>query len=290
MQASLAHRAASGARVGTAARELAQGEGWSVKDVLCTSGPGDRPFEELHKRVAIAVVVAGSFGYRCPSGRGLMTPGSWLLGNAGERFECGHEHAAGDRCVAFHYAPDWFERLAADAGAPRGARRFRAPRVPPLREASALVARAAAGLAGAGLARWEELALEVAGAALRLAGDAPADRGAVPAAVAARITERVRAIERRPDAPWTLARLAGDAGQSPFHFLRMFRRVTGVTPHQFILRARLREAAARLRGGEAKIIEVALDAGFGDVSNFNRAFRAEFGVPPRTYGGWRRAG
>ncbi|MGE5813314.1 MAG: helix-turn-helix domain-containing protein, partial [Acidobacteriota bacterium] len=33
----------------------------------------------------------------------------------------------------------------------------------------------------------------------------------------------------------------------------------------------------------AKIVDVALDSGFGDVSNFNRAFRAEFGVSPRTY-------
>jgi AraC family transcriptional regulator len=33
----------------------------------------------------------------------------------------------------------------------------------------------------------------------------------------------------------------------------------------------------------ARILDVALDAGFGDVSNFNRAFRAEFGVSPRFY-------
>src|SRR6266542_538140 len=97
VQASLARRAASGAPGGTAARVLARGEGWSVEDVVCTSGPGDRPFEELHTKVAIGVVVAGSFAYRCPWGRGVMTPGSWLLGNAGEHFECSHEHAAGDR-------------------------------------------------------------------------------------------------------------------------------------------------------------------------------------------------
>jgi len=59
--------------------------------------------------------------------------------------------------------------------------------------------------------------------------------------------------------------------------------LTGVTPHQFVLRARLRAAALRLLDGDDKVIEIALGAGFGDVSNFNAAFRREFGVSPRAY-------
>jgi AraC-like DNA-binding protein len=217
-----------------------------------------------------------------------MTPGSWLLGNAGELFECSHEHASGDRCVAFHYAPDYFERLAADAGAPGRARPFRVARLPPMRAVSALVARAANGVA-TGEADWEELALQVAATAVHLSGETSVPGGETPARIVARVTDGVRAIERRPDARWTLSQLAADAGQSAFHYLRMFQRVTGVTPHQFILRARLREAAARLRRGESRIIEVALASGFGDVSNFNRAFRTEFGVAPRAYAAGHRA-
>ena len=49
------------------------------------------------------------------------------------------------------------------------------------------------------------------------------------------------------------------------------------------LRARLRAAALRLLAGNEKVIAIALDAGFGDVSNFNAAFRKEFGVAPRAY-------
>jgi AraC-like DNA-binding protein len=49
------------------------------------------------------------------------------------------------------------------------------------------------------------------------------------------------------------------------------------------LRTRLRAAATRLASETARILDVALDAGFGDVSNFNRAFRAEFGVSPREF-------
>jgi len=96
----------------------------------------------------------------------------------------------------------------------------------------------------------------------------------------------VRSIEARPDANLSLASLARDSGLSPYHFLRTFERLTGVTPHQFVLRARLREAAMRLVTEPRKVrkvIDVALDSGFGDVSNFNRAFRAEFGVTPLEY-------
>ena len=90
-------------------------------------------------------------------------------------------------------------------------------------------------------------------------------------------------IERHPDRNPTLKELAQEAGLSPYHFLRTFEQLTGVTPHQFILRARLRQAAMRLSTEPTKILDIALDCGFGDISNFNRAFRAEFGVNPRLY-------
>src|SRR5216117_241292 len=85
----LARREASGAPGRTTGRLVAGGNGWSVEDVLCTCGPGDRPFEERHTAMSIGVVVCGTFQYRSPLGRDLMTPGSFLLGNAGQCFECG---------------------------------------------------------------------------------------------------------------------------------------------------------------------------------------------------------
>ncbi|HWE53567.1 MAG TPA: AraC family transcriptional regulator [Bryobacteraceae bacterium] len=59
--------------------------------------------------------------------------------------------------------------------------------------------------------------------------------------------------------------------------------LTGTTPHQYLLRMRLRRAALRLRTARSKVLDVALECGFGDVSNFLRAFRGEFGVSPRVY-------
>jgi AraC family transcriptional regulator len=266
-----------------AARILAGGEGWYVEDVLCTSGPRDRPFEEQHPDVSISVVASGTFQYRSAAGEHLLTPGSLLLGNAGECYECGHEHGSGDRCVAFHYTAEMFEELARDAGATPRTARFRVARMPPLRELAPLVARCWSGLEGASALAWEELGLVLGARALQLAAGLTPPGRSPPRHVVARVTDAVRRIERHPGARHALAELAREAQLSPYHFLRTFERLTGVTPHQFLLRARLREAARRLTTSRRRVIDVALDAGFSDVSNFNRAFRAEFGVAPMTY-------
>lgn len=275
----VAERAVRGAPAGARGTTLAAGNGWRVADVICTSGPADRPFEEEHSLMSVGIVLAGTFQYRSATGDDMLTPGAFLLGNAGQCFECGHEHATGDRCVAFQYEPEFFERLAADVGA----RGFRSSRIPPTRGSSALVARVSGALVGEIDASWEELAIDAAATALSLSCDT-SKRAARPSRTAmARVTDGVRHIERDPTAPLTLDRLARDAGQSAFHYLRTFRSVTGVTPHQFVLRARLRHAAARLVAEESRVLQIALDAGFGDLSNFNRAFRAEFGATPREY-------
>jgi len=68
------------------------------------------------------------------------------------------------------------------------------------------------------------------------------------------------------------------AGISRYHFLRTFKLVTGVTPHQWLLAERWLAAA------RDPITAVALDVGFRNLSNFVRTFRAEFGVSPGRYG------
>ncbi len=274
-------RAAAGSPARTRGVTLAAGRGWEVADVICTAGPRDRVFEEQHTQVAVAVVVAGSFQYRTPRGVHLMTPGSFFLGNAGECYECGHEHAPGDRCAAFRFTLRFIDDIAADVGVRRAT--FNVSRVPPVRESSGVVARIAAAFADGGDVAWDEVALDVAATALRAAVDdaravAPPNRD-----VLGRVTEAVRAIERAPSAARELRALAADAGLSEYQFLRAFRRLTGATPHQYLLRARLRESAASLRARDHKIAEIALECGFNDLSNFNHAFRGEFGVSPRVY-------
>jgi AraC-like DNA-binding protein len=268
---------------GPIARLLARGEGWAVSDVVCTAGPQDRAFEERHDDVAVAIVVAGTFQYRSSTGRELMTPGSLLLGNPGEPFECGHEHAPGDRCLSFSFTPGYFESVAAEAGASAARPGFRVPRVPPLRALSRLVSQACAGLAGGVDLDWEEVGLRLATGAVQLAVGLSVEADGAPPGALARVTRIVRRIEHEADAPLTLRVLAHEAGLSPYHFLRTFERSTGLTPHQYLRRARLRRAASRLLREPGRIVDVAFDCGFGDLSNFNRSFRAEFGVSPRRY-------
>jgi AraC-like DNA-binding protein len=57
----------------------------------------------------------------------------------------------------------------------------------------------------------------------------------------------------------------------------------GVTPHQYVLRVRLRRAAKLLARGGMAVTEVALECGFADLSNFVRTFRRAAGVPPARF-------
>jgi AraC-like DNA-binding protein len=280
----LARRRQLGTPGSTTPQVVAGGEGWTVADVICTSGPDDRPFEEQHSQFAIAVVVAGSFECRSPLGAALMTPGSLMLGNSGQCFECGHAHGEGDRCVSFWYAADHFERLSADAGVRRGAARFTVPRLPPIRALSPMVTRAVLGVSAPDEMPWDELSVMVAGTTLRIsAGLSSSDRRSSPLNADARVVHALRTVDRYPASAWTLNRLAIVSSLSLYHFLRTFDRITGVTPHQYVLRARLRHAAVRLVRESGSILDLALDCGFGDISNFTRAFRNEFGASPRRY-------
>jgi len=277
LEQALACRRARGEAGRATPRTIAAGDGWSVADVICTSGPQDRSFEERHTAYAIAMVVSGSFQYRSALGGGLMAPGALMLGNPSLAYECGHEHGEGDRCVVFWYTPEYFERLTG------GNRKLKVARLPPLQAMTPLVTSAAAGALGARDISWEELGVNLAVRTAALAAGRGSDHSTLPRNAEARVTRAVRAIEHRPDANLSLAVLAQESGLSPYHFLRTFERLTGVTPHQYVLRARLRAAATRLATEAGRVIDVALDSGFGDVSNFNRAFRTEFGVSPRAY-------
>ncbi|MFZ5792091.1 MAG: helix-turn-helix transcriptional regulator [Pseudomonadota bacterium] len=266
-----------------AQRLLASGPGWRASDVLCRAGPGDRPFEEQHGSISIAAVTEGTFRYRSTSGTALLVPGSLLLGNEGHCYECGHEHGVGDRCLAFHFEPAFWE--AAVAAVP-GARQtvFAIPGLPPQSSLVKLLAAAEAARDEEDGAAFEELALRVAGAVLAALAEEKAKRPSTPSLRdQRRIGEALRRIEADAAAPLTLADLAREAAMSPYHFLRSFRQVVGMTPHQFVLRTRLHRAAVRLRRSDDPVSAIAFDAGFNDLSTFNRRFRRVMGMSPGAY-------
>ena len=198
--------------------------------------------------MAIAIVTSGTFQYRASgsNGREMMTPGSLLLGSPGQCFECGHEHGVGDRCLSFRFTPEYFEAIAARSGAAGGRRTFRSLRLPPVRTLSPVIADACAALTGSTDIAWEELGIRLAARTVQVDGDIEPDRRPISPAALARVTRTVRLIQAQPATELTLVQLAREARLSPFHYLRTFESLTGVTPHQYLVRARLRAAAARL--------------------------------------------
>lgn len=80
-----------------------------------------------------------------------------------------------------------------------------------------------------------------------------------------------------------LSQLAEVAGMSSFHFAREFKRTTGTTPHQYLIKFRVERAKALLVGGEMPLIEVGLQSGFSHQSHFTRLFRRLTGTTPQSY-------
>jgi AraC-like DNA-binding protein len=98
-----------------------------------------------------------------------------------------------------------------------------------------------------------------------------------------RAVEAARWIDANSHEPIDLKSAAMEFGLSPFHFLRLFAKVLGVTPHQYLVRSRLRRAARLLAEDTGPITEVAFEVGFGDLSNFVRTFHRAAGMSPRRF-------
>jgi AraC family transcriptional regulator len=81
----------------------------------------------------------------------------------------------------------------------------------------------------------------------------------------------------------TLQEMAESAGLSMTHFSQMFRRSTGESPHQFVLRHRVERAKEMLRAAEARVLDVAVACGFKTQQHFARVFRRVCGASPTEY-------
>jgi AraC family transcriptional regulator len=77
--------------------------------------------------------------------------------------------------------------------------------------------------------------------------------------------------------------MAQSIGLSTAHFARMFRKSTGETPHQFVLRQRVERAKAMLRAPDARVLDVAVACGFKTQQHFAKVFRDVCGVSPTEY-------
>jgi AraC family transcriptional regulator len=262
--------------VAMAATTLHAGDSLSASDYRCTLARGAAPVPERHEGYTAAYVRRGSFGYRIDGHHYELIAGSVLLGRPGDEFVCTHEHAGGDRCLSFQIAPALIEALGADAA-------WRGGALPPLPELMVLGELAQTAADGGSDIGVDEVGVAFAARVMALRA------GRTASAARPGIRERQRAIDA---ALWidehaqdeiNLDTVAGAAGLSPYHFLRLFGAVLGVTPHQYVVRVRLRRAARLLADDTRPITDVAYDVGFGDLSNFVRTFHRAAGVSPRAF-------
>jgi AraC-like DNA-binding protein len=246
----------------------------SVTEFRCTAESGAKPFAERFASHSISYVRKGSFGCHCRGRFHELVAGSVLVGHPGDEYVCTHDHVVGDECLSFFLSPELVETIGDDISVWRiGA----APPLPELMVLGELAQTAADGNSDIGL---DEVGHVFAGRFV----DVVSDRRPKP--VTATTRDRRRAVET---ALWIDAHshqaiglddAAGQAGISPFHFLRLFSQVLGVTPHQYLVRSRLRHAARRLADDDSAITDIAYDVGFADLSNFVRTFHRAAKISP----------
>ncbi|PCC69579.1 AraC-type DNA-binding protein [Nannocystis exedens] len=257
---------------------------------VCHAGPRDRPFPEQHRQASLAFVLAGSFCYRCRDRTHALVAGSVLLGEVDEAFVCSHEHGVGDVCLSLALSESLLAAAASAHAAP--GRLFAAPALAPRPRISALARALAAATDSRDRTRAPEiealalaLTAEVLGELSLQTGSPRSPRPGASASDRERAVAGARFIAERATEPLLLRDVAGHVGLSPFHFLRLFRAVFGVTPHQYLVRTRVERAAARLCESEVPVTELAFEVGFGDLSNFVRTFHRLVGLSP---GRWRQ--
>ncbi len=259
------------------ATTLLDDESLRVIDYVCTAGPGDAPFTEGHARFSVSYVRRGAFGYRAVGRAFDLVAGSVMVGHAGDEYQCTHEHEGGDECLSFHPTSEVVDALGGSHAA------FRTGSLPPIPELVVLGELGQAVAVGRSDVGLDEASLLFVAKFLALVNDRVWRPSASTARDRSRAVEAALYLDLHAHEPLDLATTAHQAGLSPFHFLRLFSKVVGVTPHQYLVRARLRRAARLLADGDRPITDVALDVGFGDLSNFVRTFHRAAGVSPRTF-------
>jgi AraC-like DNA-binding protein len=248
-----------------------------VLDYRCEAGPADRPYAELHRDHSLSYVRKGSFGCRCRGRQHELVAGAVMIGRPGDEYICTHEHhAGGDECLSFHYSDEVVDTIG-------GRQAWETGGAPPLPELMVLGELAQAIVAGASDIGLDEIGVLFAARFAGLVGGRGRQRPEARARDRRRAVEAALWIDAHADRPVDLESAAGQTGLSPFHFLRLFADVLGVTPHQYLVRARLRRAARLLADDARSITDVAFDAGFADLSNFVRTFHRAAGVSPRRF-------
>ena len=249
----------------------------SVSDFRCSAGPDDKPFVEQFDCLSISYVRKGSFGCRTRGKSFELVAGSILVGHPGDEYLCSHDHCHGDECLSFFLSEGLVEAIGDRTEV------WRVGAAPPLPELMVLGELAQAVAEGRNDVGLDEIGQVFANRFVEVVSRRT--QKPVPAAAKdrRRAVETALWIDANSHRQINLEHAAAEAGISPFHFLRLFSSVLGVTPHQYLVRSRLRHAARLLADEDGAITDIAYDVGFGDLSNFVRTFHRAAGGSPRKF-------
>jgi AraC family transcriptional regulator len=255
--------------------DIVRGEHVRLVDYRCAIGPRDAPADtEVHRGYSLSYVTRGTFGCRARGKHFELVTGSFFVGRPGAEYVATHDHGCGDECLSFQLSEDFVDSLGARADAA-----WERVAVPPIAKLLVLAERVRHDPTVGG----DEVGLLLTERFLDIVADRPA-RPVTPSFMDRRRAIRAATwIDEHATAQVSLDAAAREAGLSAFHFLRVFANVFGVTPHQYLVAARLRRAARLLAGSDQSITSIAYAVGFADLSNFTRTFRAAAGVTPRAF-------
>lgn len=255
-------------------RTLLERDHIAVTEFRCTAGPGSKPFAEVFPAHSISYVRSGSFGCHCRGGFHELVTGSILVGYPGDEYVCTHDHVCGDECLSFFLAPELVETVNDSTAI------WQVGAVPPLPELMVLAELAQTAADGSSDLGLDEVGHAFAGRFVEAVSGRKAKRPAASLRDRRRAVDTALWIDANSHQAIALDDAAEQAGISAYHFLRLFSGVLGVTPHQYLVRSRLRHAARRLADDDSPITDIAYDVGFADLSNFVRTFHRAAGTSP----------
>lgn len=233
---------------------------------------------ERQSRNVVVLPLSGLFSKHDAPGRHAMgTPSHAVFIAADTPYRLSYPGAIGDRALVLRFDDD----LAPDE---LGGHDGESPTSNGLLPAEAIILRS---LLCAQLKRKDADALEIEVRALELLGMSlcamrPADTSMRRWSEVrwTRSLQRVKeAVAIAPADKWNVEKLARIAPMSPFHLCRVFRRMTGTSIYDYVLRERLTSALDAVLDGE-DLTSIALEAGFASHSHFTARFRAFFGCTP----------
>ena len=240
----------------------------------CVADPLRPKAENQYGNPGIGFMLSGWCDYQSQGGRVTAVPGTVIFANSCEHYGVHHHNCPGIHRLVVYYSPAFLEAIAAAGGLDKV--QFPAVGLPPGKSAIKVFKQMRAMVAGTAVA--EDAACALAQEALSAGGK---HIGEISGSDRRRIMSVVRYVQDFYADTCSIDTLAAISGFSRYHFMRLFKAVTGQSPNQYVLNIRLRAAASRIIESKAQISDIALNVGFNDVSHFNFHFRGLFDCTPR---------